>query len=342
MLHYPSLTAETSQPHANKLNTNTDVANATQTAGPVSPTPLLLLNTTTSSTSISALPTQRSIEDSAALSPTILVASKTHRISCSELEKIDETKPLSENSSSMLQATSSESPVKIADDKLREKCDSVCSLSSSDEGVISPAFPSPTTPTHVKCLADLLPDKKDFADKSEYFRNVVVAVDQLYPDTKWPLHNTWTFWHIKNDPNQSWEDNIKEVVDVAYVEDFWSVASHLYTPSNICAHGDITFFKKGIRPMWEDISNKNGGSWLHTIHQYKKYPEIYDHWLETLVCLIGDNFCGRTFLPANSEHSHEHICDFISGVYASPRAKQHRLALWTKNYKDEKTTRLIG
>lgn len=256
-----------------------------------------------------------------------------------ELEKIDEAKTLT-HSHTAIELLNSENNL--------EKSNSICSLSSfevaSEASLASPTYVSPKTAetTVVTCLADLIPDEKDFADKSEYFRNVVVAVDQLYPDTKWPLHNTWTFWHIKNDPNQSWEDNIKEVIDVSYVEDFWSVASHLYTPNNMCAHGDITFFKKGIRPMWEDHSNKNGGSWLHTIHQYKKYPEIYDHWMETLICLIGDNFCGRNFLPDNNEHAHEHICDFISGVYASPRAKQHRLALWTKNYKDEKTTRLIG
>ena len=194
-------------------------------------------------------------------------------------------------------------------------------------------------------LADLIPSEREFGEnKLEYFRHVIVAVDRLYPDTKWPLHNTWTFWHIKNDPNQSWEANIKEIVDVSYVEDFWSVVNYLYTPTNMLAHGgDITFFKKNIRPMWEDVQNKAGGSWLHTIHQYKKNPEIYDYWLETLMALIGDNFCGTGV--GRSEQptvANEHLCDFISGVYASPRPKQHKLALWTQNYKDEKTTRLIG
>ena len=135
---------------------------------------------------------------------------------------------------------------------------------------------------------------------------------------------------------------MKQIIDISYVEDFWAVVMHLYGPNTLNQHGDITFFKKGIRPMWEDPQNKNGGSWLHTIYQSNKYSDMYGYWLDSLLGLIGDNFCSKQFLPANEEQQHEHICDFISGVYASPRPKQHKLALWTKNYKDEKTTRLMG
>lgn len=217
-------------------------------------------------------------------------------------------------------------------------------------------------------LADLFPsttsnninNNSAATDRAAFYRRVIVAVDRLYPDTKWPLHDTWTFWHVRHDPSQSWEANIREMVDVAHVEDFWSVTQHVCTPASMSsssslAGGDITFFKKGIRPMWEDAQNKAGGSWLHTIHQFannnnngkrqQQQPEIYEHWLETLLSLIGDQFCGESSVlygPHVRPHEHEHLCDFIAGVYASPRAKQHKLALWTKNYKDEKTTRLIG
>lgn len=243
-----------------------------------------------------------------------------------ELEKIDETQQLFILTPSTVMST-------VEKDDITKKDD----ISSPSEKCISPIV--------TLTLADLIKTPNTLNSKQEYLRSFVSAVDQLYPNTKWPLHTTWTFWHIKNDPNQSWEDNIKEIVEISYVEDFWSVIAHLYTnASKMVSHGcDIAFFKKGIRPMWEE--SKSGGSWLHTIHQtQKKLPEIYDVWLETLVTLIGDQFCGVQFLPPGITHTteHEHICDFISGMYASPRAKQHKIGLWTQNYKDEKTTRLIG
>lgn len=36
-------------------------------------------------------------------------------------------------------------------------------------------------------------DEKSCSDKLDYYQNIVHAVDRLYPGTKWPLHNTWTF-----------------------------------------------------------------------------------------------------------------------------------------------------
>ena len=266
-----------------------------------------------------------------------------------ELEKIDETKALLLSTDEKSYASEGNSLHDIdqelgLDENGVDDEDELVFDEKDEEECTTVSKSTPIASSSAACLADLMPREKDFGEnnKLDYFRHVVLAIDRLYPDTKWPLHNTWTFWHIKNDPNQSWEENIKEIVDVSYVEDFWSVVNYLYTPMNMLAHGgDITFFKKSIRPMWEDAQNKAGGSWLHTIHQYnKKYPEIYDHWLETLIALIGDNFCGRSGQQYST--SHEHVCDFISGVYASPRSKQHKLALWTQNYRDEKTTRLIG
>jgi translation initiation factor 4E len=135
------------------------------------------------------------------------------------------------------------------------------------------------------------------------------------------------------------------------VEDFWAVASHVLTPSYMSNMGDLTFFKKGIRPMWEDAENKNGGSWLHQLSGNapkgkQQQPEIDEYWMETLMALVGDNFCSGNNLVGGSRDEDEgveqHICDNISGLFLSHRGRNWKLALWTKNYKDEKTTRLIG
>lgn len=146
---------------------------------------------------------------------------------------------------------------------------------------------------------------------------------------------------------------------MSYVEDFWSVYRHIASPSTMNQIGDLTFFKKGIRPMWEDEENKNGGSWLHQIstggnqqqqggpRQNNRHVDIDEFWLESLLALIGDNFCGpNPFTDSSTSNAtdddDDHIRDSIAGIYACHRAKMWKLALWTKNYKDEKTTRHIG
>lgn len=205
-------------------------------------------------------------------------------------------------------------------------------------------------------LCDVTGLGENGADNSEYYRNLVVAVDRLYPESKFPLHDTWTFGYIKNDPSATrWEMNIKEIIDIAYVEDFWSVVTNCPTASQLSNLGDLTFFKKGIRPMWEDAENKQGGSWLHQVSGNagagsfaNKRPfamDVDEFWIETLMALIGDNFCANNHLvtgDSSSTSPDTHICGNISGLFLSHRGKGWKLALWTKNYRDEKTTRLIG
>jgi len=71
-------------------------------------------------------------------------------------------------------------------------------------------------------------------------------------------------------------------------------------------------FKEGVTPQWEDPQNKSGGKWI--VHYQPKEPGQDDHWLFTLLALIGEEF----------EDS-----DDIRGAVFSPRQKQNKLALWT-------------
>ena len=71
--------------------------------------------------------------------------------------------------------------------------------------------------------------------------------------------NTWTLWFYKNDKSQSWEANQKPVINFDTVEDFWSLYNHIEVASKLQIGSDYSLFKKGIKPMWEDPHNKDGG-----------------------------------------------------------------------------------
>lgn len=67
-------------------------------------------------------------------------------------------------------------------------------------------------------------------------------------------------------------------------------------------------------------------------------------WQETLLALIGDNFCDQNKVKQfnDNEDSDDHICDSISGTILMHRGKNEKISLWTKEYKNDTKTRLIG
>jgi translation initiation factor 4E len=97
------------------------------------------------------------------------------------------------------------------------------------------------------------------------------------------------------------------------VDDFWTFYRHLKRPSELPHVTDYHFFKDGIRPIWEDDDNKNGGKWI--IRLRKDVANRY--WEDLLLALIGDQFvdCG------------EEIC----GTVLSVRNGEDILSVWTRN-----------
>ena len=49
---------------------------------------------------------------------------------------------------------------------------------------------------------------------------------------------------------------------VGSVEQWWGLYTHLARPSELPPLSDLHLFKLGIKPMWEDPANVNGGKWV--------------------------------------------------------------------------------
>ncbi|RXH76126.1 hypothetical protein DVH24_019014 [Malus domestica] len=81
-----------------------------------------------------------------------------------------------------------------------------------------------------------------------------------------PLKHKFVFWYTRRTPGirsqTSYEDNIKKIVDFSTVEGFWVSYCHLARPSSLPSPTDLHLFKDGIRPLWEDSANCNGGKWI--------------------------------------------------------------------------------
>ncbi|XP_032599176.1 eukaryotic translation initiation factor 4E1 isoform X2 [Drosophila grimshawi] len=143
---------------------------------------------------------------------------------------------------------------------------------------------------------------------------------------KHPLQNTWTLWYLENDRTKSWEDMQNEITSFDAVEDFWSLYNHIKPPSEIKLGSDYSLFKKGIRPMWEDAANKQGGRWVITLTKASK-NDLDNLWLDVLLCLIGEAF----------DHS-----DQICGAVVNIRGKSNKISIWTANGNNEEAALEIG
>jgi len=98
---------------------------------------------------------------------------------------------------------------------------------------------------------------------------------------KHPLQNVWTLWYLENDRTKSWEDMQNEITSFDTVEDFWSLYNHIKPPSEIKLGSDYSLFKKGIRPMWEDAANNNGGRWVIALNKILK-DDLDKLWLDVV------------------------------------------------------------
>lgn len=93
---------------------------------------------------------------------------------------------------------------------------------------------------------------------------------------KLPLRHQWTAWQwdMEKDANGNpinalqvignWEHALKQKDTFDTVEDFWRVY-HLIKPvdnDQVKLPADYSIFKTGIKPMWEDPANMDGGRWL--------------------------------------------------------------------------------
>lgn len=116
------------------------------------------------------------------------------------------------------------------------------------------------------------------------------------------LETPYTFWFsargrgAKNKTSAGdFEHSIKQIVTVSSVEQFWRAYSRVIQPNELNGRCDIHLFKFGIRPMWEDEANKNGGKW-----QVRLKKGIATRcWENLILAMVGEQFaCGNEICGA--------------------------------------------
>ncbi|KAF9934974.1 Eukaryotic translation initiation factor 4E type 2 [Linnemannia zychae] len=136
-----------------------------------------------------------------------------------------------------------------------------------------------------------------------------------------PLHFNWVFWFMHRPPGSkvvNYESAMKKIATFGSVEDFWAVYSHLRRPHDLPNVSDYHLFRQGVRPVWEDPANINGGKWI--VRLKKGLASRY--WENLVMAVIGDQF------DVGSE---------ICGIVLSIRGAEDILSIWNQSSQGGRT-----
>jgi Eukaryotic initiation factor 4E len=123
----------------------------------------------------------------------------------------------------------------------------------------------------------------------------------------------------------TYEAGLTTVGEFDTVESYCRYFNWLKPPSKLERNSNYHLFKSGIKPMWEDEANANGGKWVLTM---KNNPALLDQcWQWLTMALVGEEL----------DESDE-----ICGAVVSLRSKVDRIQLWTRSKDDVEKVNGIG
>ena len=148
------------------------------------------------------------------------------------------------------------------------------------------------------------------------------------PDSSSPpthlLHTIWILWREGgNRPSaettaDEWCTRLTLVTQLNSVEGFWRLFNNFELLSDFPIGMSLNFFKKDVKPLWEDPANDGGGRWYFGLEKSRlaQYNiQIQETWIYILLSLIG-----------NTIDAHNLIC----GAVVSVRERETRFMIWTR------------
>ncbi|KZT66664.1 translation initiation factor eIF4e [Daedalea quercina L-15889] len=131
--------------------------------------------------------------------------------------------------------------------------------------------------------------------------------------------------HFAVPDTDEYEAGLTVIGEFETVESFCRYFNWLKPPSRLERNSNYHLFKSGIKPMWEDPANAEGGKWVLTM---KNNAALLDRcWSWLAMALVGED------LDEGDE---------ICGAVVSLRSKVDRIQLWTRSKEDVEKINGIG
>ncbi|KAI9837252.1 MAG: hypothetical protein M1819_000326 [Sarea resinae] len=144
---------------------------------------------------------------------------------------------------------------------------------------------------------------------------------RMRPDT-FPLRYHWEIWHDRQvqtaaaagSTQPGYEDRLTSLHQVSDVKTFWEVFNNIPFDA-LPLRDSIHFFKRTVKPVWEDPRNVRGGAWTFRVPK----STGKDFYLQILLMAIGDD----TFQVEKG--------DDICGVSLSIRFTSNLITVWNRD-----------
>ncbi|URD74857.1 eukaryotic translation initiation factor 4E type [Musa troglodytarum] len=186
-------------------------------------------------------------------------------------------------------------------------------MEAAEEAETKGSASPPPPDSQTAAVVAVVEAEGDVDERDRYSREIKAGLH--------PLKHKFVFWYTRRTPGvrsqTSYEDNIKKIVEISTVEGFWVCYCHLARPSSLPSPTDIHLFKEGIRPLWEDAANCNGGKW---ILRFKKIVSGR-FWEDLVLALVGDQL---------------DYGDDVCGAVLSIRFNEDILSVWNRSASDHK------
>ncbi|KAL8827674.1 MAG: hypothetical protein Q9170_006919 [Blastenia crenularia] len=173
-------------------------------------------------------------------------------------------------------------------------------LNNTTDAIILPAPPkmSSSHPTAPKLQVNGLTSISEHASPSTTAptdRNAM-RLNMLRKIRPPPFRYAWVFYHEKNlpapDPSTpsstttAYEDRLTTMLEnIITIKTFWELVN-TFPLQNLKMKDSIHFFKRGVRPVWEDPRNVEGGAWTFRVSK----SVSGDFWVEVLLLAVGEQF----------------------------------------------------
>ena len=135
------------------------------------------------------------------------------------------------------------------------------------------------------------------------------------------LARAYTLWYsgfapIEDDDSGKKKYVTEPIADVETVEEFWAVYQYVVKPSEASPKTSYHLFQKGVKPVWEDEFNSNGGRWLVWIPRSSSDKL----WEDVMLFLLGNQTQDG---------------DQIAGVEIKLKSKNASISMWHKDREDQ-------
>ncbi|KAL5280996.1 EIF4E2 family protein [Megaselia abdita] len=152
-----------------------------------------------------------------------------------------------------------------------------------------------------------------------------IEVDKLPPIEILPhehkLQYTYCLWFSRKGTHRAtdYSKSLHFVGRCATLEQWWALYCHLIRPSALHPYRELSLFKHGVKPMWEDPANSKGGQWVVRL----KKNRIDRAWENLCMAMLGEQFM---------------VGPEICGIVLTTKYPEDSLSVWNRTATDQSCT----